>query len=77
MRRSRLIVCVVLLASAVAVVPAAIAAGPPPQAAAGVSHRPVCGPPVPGTEVPVPVLRQLRDQGVITEAEYRRLVRGG
>ena len=49
MRRSRLAVCVVLLASAVAVVPAAIAAGPPPQAAAGLSHRPVCGPPVPGT----------------------------
>ena len=34
------------------------------------------GYPVPGTEVPNQVLRQWRDAGVITDAEYRRFVRG-
>jgi hypothetical protein len=34
------------------------------------------GYPVPGTEVPPAVLRQWRDQGLITEAQYRRFVRG-
>jgi hypothetical protein len=34
------------------------------------------GYPVPGNEVPPAVLRQMRDQGTITESQYRRLLRG-
>lgn len=34
------------------------------------------GYPIPGTEAPVPILRQWRGDGLITEAEYRRMLRG-
>ena len=34
------------------------------------------GYPIPGTEAPPKILRALRDNGTISNAEYRRLLRG-
>jgi hypothetical protein len=34
------------------------------------------GYPVPGNEVPPPVLRQMRDEGTITNSEYKKLTKG-